>query len=95
VDEPLIWSSQTDEVDFPQTAIAELTVEGMHCQSCASLIEEALLDHSCVASAVVDLGAARAEVTYLPAMTSIDHLCELVAAIGYQASPAPSSGVAS
>ncbi len=77
-----------DDMKSPQTAIAELNVEGMHCQSCASLVEEVLLDDSCVAAAVVDLGAARAVVTYVPTMTSVGHLCELVAAVGYRASPA-------
>lgn len=86
---------KVDEMDSPHTAIAELTVEGMHCQSCASLIEEVLLDDSGVAAAVVDLGAARAVVTYLPAMTTVDRLCDLAAAAGYQASPAPSRDVAS
>ena len=75
--------------------VAELTVEGMHCQSCASLIEEVLLDDPCVEGAMVDLGAARAVVTYRPAMTSIDRLCELVAASGYQAFSAPSGDLAS
>jgi cation transport ATPase len=90
VDQPRSSDSPTDE-----TAIAELTLEGMHCQSCASLIAETLLDDPCVAGAVVDLDAARASVTYFPAMTSVGHLCALVMAVGYQASPAPSRNVAS
>jgi cation transport ATPase len=95
VDHPGNWDSQSGEMGSPQTAIAELAVEGMHCQSCAALIEETLLDDSCVAGAIVDLDAARAVVTYLPTMTTVDHLCELVAAIGYHASPTPSGDAAS
>jgi copper chaperone CopZ len=95
MDDPRNSNGQMEQMNSRQTAIAELTVEGMHCQSCASLIEEILLDDSCVAGAVVDLDAARAMVTYFPEMTSVDHLCELVTAAGYQSSPASLGDVAS
>lgn len=89
MDHPEEMPTGTDAGHGPDLAAAELTVEGMHCQSCASLIEEVLLEDSSVSSAVVDLGAARAVVTYLPETTSVEHLCELVADVGYRASPVP------
>jgi Cu+-exporting ATPase len=89
VDHPQNILSGTDAGEAPHLADVELTVDGMHCESCASLIEEVLLEDSSVTSATVDLGAARAVVTYAPATTSVEHLCELVAGVGYQASPVP------
>ena len=89
MDHPQKMPTGTDAEDGPHLAAAELTVEGMHCQSCASLIEEVLLEDSSVSSAVVDSGANRAVVTYLPATTSVEHLCALVAEVGYRALPVP------
>ncbi len=65
----------------------ELTVEGMHCASCATLIEETLGKDGAVHAATVDLDAARASVTYDDATVSIEDLCATVAGIGYSARP--------
>jgi copper chaperone CopZ len=64
---------------------AELQVEGMHCGSCVSLIEEALHEQSGVATATVDLESARAVVAYDPALVGPDQLCAAIAEAGYTA----------
>jgi len=46
-----------------RSATVELVVGGMHCQSCAELIEETLTGDPAVRHATVDLDAARAAVT--------------------------------
>ena len=68
-------------------AEVELQVGGMHCQSCAALIEETLRDDPGVHSARVELDAARASVTFDRASLSIDDLCAAVASLGYRATP--------
>ncbi|GEM_PF-3165946 len=69
-------------------ATVELAVTGMHCQSCASLIEETLLEEPGVRSASVELEGALASVTYDPAVRSVGDLCAAVAGLGYSAAPA-------
>jgi copper chaperone CopZ len=65
----------------------ELAVEGMHCGSCAALIEEALGERSGVVSAAVDLDAARAVVDYRPSELGVDDLRATIAEVGYSAQP--------
>ena len=69
------------------SAEVELDVGGMHCQSCAALIEETLRGDPGVRSAQVDLDAARASVTFDGATLSVDDLCAAVAGAGYRATP--------
>jgi copper chaperone CopZ len=68
-------------------ATIELSIEGMHCQSCVLLIEETLADDPAVDRVVVDLDSARATVTFSPEGISADALCATVTALGYPASP--------
>lgn len=65
----------------------ELSVEGMHCQSCVLLIEETLADVPAVDQVVVDLDAARARVSFDPGGISVDALCAAVTGLGYPTSP--------
>jgi copper chaperone CopZ len=65
----------------------ELAVTGMHCDSCAALIEEVLAEQPGLASARVDLASARAEVTYDDAVTDVDVLQAAISELGYAASP--------
>jgi len=60
-----------------------LEVTGMHCPSCAALIEESLCEQAGVASATVDLDAAHAAVTFDPSAAALDDLCAVVAVLGY------------
>ena len=67
--------------------IVVLAIAGMHCQSCAALIEETLVEDLGVTGAEVDLRAARATIRYDPAVHGLDDLCVAVEAAGYQATP--------
>jgi copper chaperone CopZ len=69
------------------TATLELVVSGMHCQSCASLIEETLAASPGIAEATVDLEAARAVVRYRPDTASTEAVCAALARAGYTATP--------
>jgi copper chaperone CopZ len=69
------------------SATVELAVEGMHCRSCALLIEETLLGEPGVHEATVDLDGARAAVRFGPSTTSVEALCAAVTGAGYRATP--------
>ncbi|MGO9877464.1 MAG: heavy-metal-associated domain-containing protein [Acidimicrobiia bacterium] len=68
------------------TAVVELTVTGMHCDSCVALIEEMLAEQAGVASAVVDLDSASARVEFDTSLVTVDALCATVVKAGYSAS---------
>ena len=76
-------------------ATVELEVGGMHCQSCAALIEETLERDPGVHQAAVDLNAARASVVYDPQAVSVDEVCAAVTSAGYTAVPLTSGDPAS
>jgi Cu2+-exporting ATPase/Cu+-exporting ATPase len=57
----------------------------MHCGSCVALVEESLVELSGVASATVDLEAARAVVEYDPSQVGPEQLCAVVVEVGYTA----------
>ena len=63
-----------------------LALTGMHCGSCAALIEEILSDQPGVTDAAVRFEAAEARVTFDPAKVAIDDLCASVEDAGYGAS---------
>jgi copper chaperone CopZ len=69
----------------------ELAVSGMHCESCAALIEETLTDHPAVMGVSVRFGSALARVDYDPTATNVDELCQAVVAAGYGATVADSA----
>jgi copper chaperone CopZ len=64
-----------------------LDVTGMHCPSCAALIEESLCEQAGVAEATVDLDAAHAAVTFDPGVAALDDLCAVVVGLGYEVAP--------
>jgi P-type Cu+ transporter len=68
----------------PEVQRLDLAIAGMHCSSCAALIEESLGVDG-VTEASVDLAGARARVAFDPAVVSPGMLCALVADAGYQA----------
>jgi copper chaperone CopZ len=68
----------------PGVQSLEVAITGMHCSSCALLIEETLQVDG-VQEATVDLDQARARVTYDSALISPGALCALVAEAGYHA----------
>jgi copper chaperone CopZ len=67
--------------------IVELDVAGMHCQSCAALIEETLARDQGVARVTVDLDHGRASVAFDRGAISVDELCATVTGAGYTATP--------
>ncbi len=62
----------------------QLAVSGMHCGSCAALVEEILTDHAGVASAAVTLEPPRATVRFDPALVDPQALASLIAEAGYK-----------
>lgn len=69
----------------PAVATVQLEVSGMHCQSCAALIEETLVRDPGVRQAAVDLDAGRASVDYDPDAISVADVCAAVTNAGYAA----------
>ena len=71
-----------------------LTVQGMHCVSCAGHVEGALTGLPGVLAAEVSLSKATAQVTYVPGVVSIPEMEQAVRRAGYQSggSAAPETG---
>ena len=65
----------------------ELSVTGMHCASCARLIEEVLAEQPGLVSAQVDLEAERAVVTFDDTLTDLGAVRATIAELGYGSSP--------
>jgi copper chaperone CopZ len=69
-------------------ATAELAVGGMHCESCATLIEEILVEQHGVRAASVDLERGRAHVEYDASRLGVEELAGVIVGAGYSADPA-------
>lgn len=67
-----------------------LTVEGMHCGSCADKVHAALMGVPGVTGAQVELTDGKANIAYDPAKTSPEKLAEVVTKAGFKAT-APKS----
>lgn len=69
--------------------MAQLTfqVTGMHCGSCALLIDETLGEMPGVASAQSSFDEGRTVVDHDPALTSPEALAGAIAGLGYKAEP--------
>ena len=78
-------SSGTPSAD--QVVVAQFTVEGMHCGSCVSLIEETLAERDGVKAAFVDLDSARGVVEYDPSALDGDQIRVAIDEAGYSATP--------
>src|ERR687891_481351 len=63
----------------------EMAVEGMHCASCVSTIEGALVSTEGVEDASANLATEKAQVSYRPDRTSLDDLLAAVERVGYRA----------
>jgi copper chaperone CopZ len=64
----------------------ELAVTGMHCESCAALIEEVLAEQPGLLTARVDLERERAAVTFDESVTDLAALQSAIAEVGYGSS---------
>lgn len=63
-----------------------LSIKGMHCNSCAVLIKDALDEHKGVSSANVDLKKNTATVSFDEKLTNEKELIKVIKAEGYDAS---------
>ncbi|MFA4880544.1 MAG: heavy metal translocating P-type ATPase [Candidatus Doudnabacteria bacterium] len=64
---------------------AQLSIDGMHCSSCAGLIEKALRKAPGIISANVNFASARARVIYDSSLTNLAALLDVVKKAGYRA----------
>lgn len=64
-----------------------LLLSGMHCSSCAAIIERSLKKQSGVLEANVNFAAEKASVVYNPATASVNDLIAAVKKAGYEAMP--------
>ncbi|MEK9165623.1 MAG: cation transporter, partial [Patescibacteria group bacterium] len=63
----------------------QLSIEGMHCSSCAGLIEKGLRKAPGVLSANVNFASARARVVFDNSLTNVGNLLNVVKKTGYRA----------
>ncbi|OGG04188.1 hypothetical protein A2Z33_03470 [Candidatus Gottesmanbacteria bacterium RBG_16_52_11] len=70
-------SGETERLSFP--------IVGMHCASCAKLIERQLKKTPGVSDAAVNYGSEQATVAFAPRTVTPQQLADAVAAIGYKA----------
>ncbi len=63
----------------------KLATTGMHCGSCAMLIDMTLGDVEGVSDVSTDYGTGMVEVTYDPSVVNIDEIIAAVRAMGYEA----------
>ena len=64
-----------------------LETSGMHCQSCAMLIEMNVSDLAGVSSVKADYATGETAVTYDPDQVDVDAIVEEIAKAGYGAAP--------
>ncbi len=67
------------------TATTQLHIQGLHCASCVTIIEDALLRTSGVLSATVNLATEKAHIEYVPGHVDLIGLVRAIEAAGYQA----------
>ncbi|HEX2916390.1 MAG TPA: heavy metal translocating P-type ATPase [Chloroflexia bacterium] len=72
-------------------ASTRLSIQGMHCGSCVSTIEQALQRTRGVLSASVNLATGAAHVEYLPGLVDLSGLTAAVEAAGYSTGKAPAA----
>ncbi len=65
---------------------AELSIKGMHCNSCTVLIKDALQETEGVKEAVVDLKKSKATINFDEIKITVDKLIEAIKKEGYEAS---------
>jgi copper chaperone CopZ len=76
-------TAQFDHGSDQHPAVA-LTINGMHCGSCASRVKTALTALDGVADAFVDIATRKATVRYNPAIVDIEDLKAAVTSAGYE-----------
>jgi len=72
------------------SAEAQIGIKGLHCASCVTFIEEALMSTPGVIRASVNVATQQADVVYVPGMTTVSTLRRVIESTGYEtAEPAP------
>ncbi len=66
----------------------QFRIQGMHCTSCAMLIDMDLEDLTGVKEAKTNYAKSVTQVEYDPARTSADQIVAAIRATGYEATPA-------
>lgn len=64
---------------------AELSIKGMHCNSCTALIKDALMETEGIKDASVDLKKAKATVSFDEGKLNEAKLVEIIKKEGYEA----------
>lgn len=67
------------------TATTQLHIQGLHCASCVTIIEDTLLKTSGVLSATLNLATEKAYIEYVPGHIDLTGLVRAIEAAGYQA----------
>jgi copper chaperone len=67
------------------TANAQFKTSGMHCHSCAMLIDMTLDDLDGVESSKTDLASGKTDVQYDPDSVSVDDMIAAIRSAGYEA----------
>lgn len=62
-----------------------LTISGMHCESCAKIIEMELGDQSGVNKTMIDYKNKSAVIEYNQEKISVDEIIKIIVGLGYQA----------
>ncbi len=88
---PVLGDSVSDTMSIPTQNIAKserasLVISGMHCSSCASIIERSIKKVSGVSEARVNFAAEKASIVYNSGQTQTDQLIKAVEKAGYHAS---------
>lgn len=80
-------ATQVEPVQHPQQQRIQLSLSGMHCSSCAAIIERSLKKTPGVKEANVNFAAEKASVLYDTTAATQDQLIEAVKKAGYTAYP--------
>ena len=62
----------------------EFQIDGMHCKSCAILIESSLSDENGIKSAKVDFASKKAFLEFDPTIHNIETIKGLIGGLGYK-----------
>jgi len=63
----------------------EISIKGMHCSSCTTMVKEALTDTNGVKDATVDLKTAKAVVSFDEKLVTEKQLIDIIKKEGYDA----------
>lgn len=68
-------------------AHCQLTVEGMHCNSCGLLVDETVEDLDGVTRCTTDVRRGRARVEFEPTLVTVAEITAAITGLGYPSAP--------